>query len=120
MREKANYPMKKNKKIDLFLAFRWKAKIKFSVHIHLQQQFHLKNIALVTTHPVITIPDYISSSTPEVTQSGDPSERHRLYRVTRKNPQLGVLNKTEIPVFRFTVSGNMLFSGNLKSLLFTT
>ena len=59
----------------------------------------------MTTHPVITIPDYISSSTPEVTQSGDPSERHRLYRVTRKNPQLGVLNKTEIPIFRFTVSG---------------
>ena len=72
---------------------------------YLQQQFHLKNIALVTTHPVITIPDYISSSTTEVTQSGDPSERHRLHRVTRKNPQLHVLNKTEIPVFRFTVSG---------------
>ena len=76
--------------------------------IYTSLPLHLKNIALVTTHPVITIPDYISSSTTEVTQSGDPSERHRLHRVTRKNPELDVLDKTEIPVFRFTVSGNIV------------
>ena len=121
MKEKANYL---KKKIDVFLAFRRKAKIKFSVHIHLLTAAvsfekycvsdHTPGHHYPRLHLIINnrgYPKWRSFGTPSLISSHSKKSSTPRPQENRNTglPPYGEWN------YRF-----MLFSGKLMSLLFTT